>query len=102
METDMKGREKDRRTDLRKPRTNLERRTKVKSTVVCISFLVLQVTASQERRREEAISDIPCCLDFLRRRVNPRAASNGGAWRRLAATVFVAQKASSIVPELFL
>jgi hypothetical protein len=36
----------------------------------------------------------------LRRRVNPRAASDGGAWRRRAATVSVTQKPSNTVSVL--
>jgi len=47
----------------------------------------LQVTPARTGRGEEAVAD-PCFFRrFVRQRVNPRAASGGGAWRRRAATV---------------
>jgi len=71
---------------------------KLKSTV-CWDFAVC---AGHRRRgrKEEAVSDLPCCLNCLRQRVNPRAASDGGAWRRRAATVSVTQKPSNTVSVL--
>jgi len=52
-------------------------------------------------RGEEARLDPPVSRCSLRRRVNPRATSGGGAWRRHAATVQVVLKAFPIIPDCF-
>jgi hypothetical protein len=43
-------------------------------------LLLLQVTAGAGRRGEETDLGRPVARPFSQRRVNPRAASDGGAW----------------------
>lgn len=53
---------------------------KFKINCCCALFPLLQVTAGVGRLRRGSQSSPPCCWVFLRRHVNPRAASDGGAW----------------------
>jgi hypothetical protein len=75
-------------------------------TYLFVAFLgVLQVTAllTADRRvkREGSHYESPHALWISRRRVNPRAASCGGAWKRCATTTPQFLRASYAVPGLF-
>jgi len=58
---------------------------KTKINCLCCVLIVLQVTVCHRRRGkgrgEEAAPDAPAAWNFLRLRVGPRAASDGGAWK---------------------
>jgi hypothetical protein len=56
---------------------------------VFLSFLQVtgNLTTGRKVKRGQAIPDHPVLWSFLRRRVNPHAASDGGAWEPRAATV---------------
>ncbi|XP_061951794.1 uncharacterized protein LOC133674601 [Populus nigra] len=64
-------------------------------------IMYLRVTPARMGREEEAVSNLPCRRSFLRRRLNPRAASGCCAWSRRAATAPQSLRASSAVPGLF-
>jgi hypothetical protein len=78
-----------------------EKKNKIKSTV-CGVCLTLQVTLfsllARKGRGEEVVTDPLFVWIFWRRRVNPRAASGCGAWRRRAATVQATQRLHNTVP----
>jgi len=59
----------------------------------------MQVTVGEEGKKSFQTPLVAWI--FLRRRVNPRAASGGGAWRRHAATVLVVQKAFPVILDCF-
>jgi len=71
----------------------------------CVSLFLLQVTMEPTTGREEKRGGNryrpPCLRGFLRRRMNPRVASGGGAWRRHAATVPVVLKAFHVITDCF-
>jgi hypothetical protein len=79
---------KQRKTDLKKL---------TKTDCLCVLFW-LQVTviftAGEERKKDEAAPDPPAAWSFLQRRVNPRAASDGGAWEDALPLFIRVQKAS--------
>jgi hypothetical protein len=52
-------------------------------------------------RREEVVLDPLLAWIFLRRRVNPRAASGGGMWRRRATMFLQPQRAAQHFFEFF-
>jgi len=58
------------------------------------------VTVGEEEGRSRFGSPL-LPVFFLRRHVNPRAASDGGAWRRRTAAVLVVQKAFPVIPDCF-
>jgi len=87
-EPNREGRRQRNGTDLRrktKADPEKQRKENLKSTG-CWDFAVSAGHRRQGRREEDA-PGTPVFQVFQRRRVNPRAASDGGAWRRHTATV---------------
>jgi hypothetical protein len=69
---------------------------------VPVAFLVFCRSPPARRgRREEAVTDPPARLDFLRRRVERRAASDGGAWRDAPLVFLRVQKAIPVISDCF-
>ena len=103
LETERRGKRKEKRSEERSISENSERKAE---TDLLVAFLgVLQVTAlliaDMRVKREGSHYKSPHALWISRRRVNPRAASCGGVWRRRAVTAPQFLRAPSAVPGLF-
>jgi len=60
------------------------------------------LTASRKVKRGGSRFGSPLLPRFLRRRVNPRAASDSGTWSKRVATIPVVPKASTTIPDSIL